>query len=73
MRIPICSGPSVERWKIGATTSGRSEYLAAGTLLAILVDPRERTMLSEFDMLEHAVLPGFSLPLSCLFAVLKRP
>lgn len=58
-------------------------YLAAGSALAIVIDPHERTVrlhdphavrtLRRDDVIAHEALPGFSLPLPQLFAVLDRP
>jgi Uma2 family endonuclease len=58
-------------------------YLVSGTALVILIDPKvrsatlidsvERRTLSDGEVLRHPALPGFSLPLAKLFAVLERP
>ena len=58
-------------------------YLATGSALVIVVDPRDRTVrlhdargvrvLSGDDVIAHAALPGFSLALPALFAPLERP
>jgi Uma2 family endonuclease len=58
-------------------------YLAAGCVLAIVVDPRTRTVelhdanctltLKEDDALTHAALPGFTLSLARLFASIAPP
>lgn len=57
-------------------------YLRSGSSLVIVVDPRKRTVelhdhtgvarLREGDAIEHRALPGFSYPISELFAVLRR-
>lgn len=57
-------------------------YLRAGSSLVIVVDPRRRTVelydgehavrLNESAAIEHRALPGFSYPVSDLFAVLRR-
>jgi len=58
-------------------------YLAGGSELVIVVDPRARTahlhdasrerVLGGGEAIEHDALPGFSLALPALFAVLERP
>jgi Uma2 family endonuclease len=58
-------------------------YLATGSSLVIVVDPRDRSVrlhdaqgvrvLRAGDVIEHPAMPGFSLPLPTLFAVLDRP
>jgi Uma2 family endonuclease len=58
-------------------------YLAGGSELVIVVDPRTRTahlhdateerVVRGDEAIEHAALPGFSLGLPALFAVLERP
>lgn len=58
-------------------------YLASGASLVIVVYPRDRAVhlhdahgarvLRGDDMIEHDALPGFSLALPALFAVLDRP
>ena len=58
-------------------------YLAAGSMLVVLIDPRKRTVttidererqtLNEGDTLRHPALPEFSLPLARLFAALRPP
>jgi len=57
-------------------------YLRAGSSLVVVVDPQRRVvelhdrdqvvLLSESAAIEHRALPGFSYPLSELFAVLRR-
>jgi Uma2 family endonuclease len=57
-------------------------YLAAGCALVVVVnsqqrlvtlhDPRGSAVLRGEDVLEHAALPGFRLPLPTLFAALDR-
>ena len=57
-------------------------YLATGSSLVIVVDPRDRSVrlhdargvrvLSGDDAIEHSALPGFSLTLPALFAPLDR-
>ena len=57
-------------------------YLATGTSLVIVVDPRDRSVrlhdprgtraLSGDDVLAHPAIPGFSLALTALFAPLDR-
>ncbi|HEY4440628.1 MAG TPA: Uma2 family endonuclease [Candidatus Elarobacter sp.] len=57
-------------------------YLASGSELVIVVQPRDRTVrlhdhdgvriLGGADVVEHDALPGFSLPLASLFGVLDR-
>ncbi|HEY1868017.1 MAG TPA: Uma2 family endonuclease [Candidatus Cybelea sp.] len=57
-------------------------YLRAGSSLVIVVDPQGRSIelhdrdnvvrLNESAAIEHRALPGFSYPLSDLFAVLRR-
>jgi Uma2 family endonuclease len=57
-------------------------YLAAGSSLVIIVDPAKRSMcvhdangvheLGGHDVLSHAALPGFSLPLEPYFAKVDR-
>ena len=58
-------------------------YLAGGSELVIVVAPKTRTVhlhdakgeriLRADDAIEHAALPGFTLTLPALFAVLERP
>ena len=58
-------------------------YLAGGASLVIVVDPSNRTValhdaagttvLRDGDAVEHASLPGFSLPLRVLFDRAERP
>jgi Uma2 family endonuclease len=58
-------------------------YLASGTELVVLVDPKRRTVvlhdlggvthLTERDAMVHAALPGFRLDLAELFAALDLP
>lgn len=58
-------------------------YLAAGTSLVVLVDPKARSVtlidpknrrtLAEHETLAHDALAGFALPLARLFSVLARP
>jgi Uma2 family endonuclease len=58
-------------------------YLAGGSELVIVVDPRARTahlhdatgerVVRGDEAIEHAALPGFSVGLPALFAVLERP
>lgn len=58
-------------------------YLAAGSALVMVVDPRTRSVrlhdargtrtLSGGDAIVHDAMPGFVLPLPQLFAVLERP
>jgi Uma2 family endonuclease len=58
-------------------------YLAAGTDAVFIIDPIERTIIAHdesgrrvlqaHDTLTHPALPGFQLPLSELFDVLRRP
>ncbi len=58
-------------------------YLAAGTLLLIVLDPVRRTvalhdsdgvtLLREHDVLKHRALPEFALDLARLFAALNFP
>ena len=58
-------------------------YLASGSHLVVIVDPRDRSvqlhdrtgmrLLHGDDALEHAALPGFSMPLPALFRVIDRP
>ena len=58
-------------------------YLRAGSSLVIVVDPQRRAVelhdaaktvgLDETGAIEHSALPGFSYPVSELFAVLRRP
>ena len=57
-------------------------YLAAGSTLAIVIDPQARTVrlhdscavrtLHGDDVVAHEAMPGFELPLPQLFAVLDR-
>ena len=57
-------------------------YLATGSLLVIVVDPRDRSVLLHDangirvlqgdDIIEHPAMPGFSLALPALFAPLDR-
>ena len=57
-------------------------YLATGSLLVIVVDPRDRSVrlhdandirvLRGDDVIEHAAMPGFALALPALFAPLDR-
>jgi Uma2 family endonuclease len=57
-------------------------YLAGGSALVIVVDPAQRSVqlhaaggeriLRGDDVLAHAAVPGFALPLRELFAVLER-
>lgn len=57
-------------------------YLAAGTRVIFLVDPKKKTvavrdasgsrLLSLLDVLEHSTLPGFALPVHALFEM-PRP
>jgi Uma2 family endonuclease len=57
-------------------------YLAGGSALVVVVDPPQRTVqlhdadgtrtLRDDDVLAHAALPEFALPLYELFAVLER-
>jgi Uma2 family endonuclease len=58
-------------------------YLAGGSQLVIIVDPAEREVrlhdargeraVRGDEAIEHPALPGFSLALPALFAVLERP
>lgn len=58
-------------------------YLAGGSELVIVVDPRARTahlhdangerVVRGGEAIEHAAMPEFSLGLPALFAVLERP
>ena len=58
-------------------------YLAAGSLLVIVVDPKDRSVtlhdpegsrvLRGGDGIAHDAMPGFALPLPALFAALERP
>ena len=58
-------------------------YLASGSELLVLVDPRDRSiqlhdrkgmrLLHGDDALEHAALPGFSMALPTLFRAIDRP
>ncbi|MBV9440456.1 MAG: Uma2 family endonuclease [Candidatus Eremiobacteraeota bacterium] len=58
-------------------------YLAGGAMLVAVVDPKHRAVelhdvngaqtLREGDVIAHAALPGFALPLAELFRVLERP
>jgi Uma2 family endonuclease len=57
-------------------------YLATGSSLVIVVDPRDRSVrlhdargvrvLRDADVIEHGAIPGFSLALPSLFAPLER-
>ena len=57
-------------------------YLATGSSLVIVVDPRDRSVrlhdargvrvLRDSDVIEHSAIPGFALALPALFAPLDR-
>ncbi len=75
IRSPGDRAPNVEH-KIAV-------YLASGSALVIVVDPFDRSVrlhdacgvrvLRGDDVVEHTALPGFTLALPALFAVLDRP
>jgi Uma2 family endonuclease len=58
-------------------------YLATGASLVIIVDPSDRSVrlhdasgirvLRNDDVMEHAAMPGFRLPLTVLFSAIDRP